>query len=121
LTVAGHLNAGSFAMDTLFAEMMEEIGFVIPQGTYIRDLKHLKSFRDSRVVAKDFIENQFMNLYIVHVDIDIANINLQDEEVEQVKWCSIFDVKKLAQKGDCHPRTAWIDFVYKYISRLAFR
>ena len=123
LSVAGHLEMGSFSMDTLFAEMMEEIGIVLPQQIRVRDLKHLKTFRDQRIINDDFIENQFYNLYVSHVDVDVDvdNIQFQEDEVAEVKWLSIYEVKKLAGSGLCHPRTVWIDMVYKYISRLAFR
>ena len=87
----------------------------------LRDLKHLKTFRDRRIVKEDFIENEFKNLYVVHMDIDISKITLQQEEVSEVKWLSIHEVKKMAEANLLHPRTQWIDFIYKYISRLAFR
>jgi len=121
IAVAGHLGSGEFAMDALFKESMEELGVLLPRAIKVGDLRHLKTFRDSRVVREDFIENQFVNLFIIHHDVKLSDIKIQSEEVEEVKKVSIHEMKEMAKRGETHPRTQWIDIVMQYISRSAFR
>jgi len=121
LTVAGHVPAAEIPIDTVFSEMMEEMGLVLPKRTKLSELKHIKTFRDQRIIADDFIENQFYNLYVAHANVDPAKIIMQEDEVQQLKLLSLFEVQKFAKEGLCHPRTQWIDFVKTHASRSAFR
>ncbi|MCL2756348.1 MAG: NUDIX domain-containing protein [Firmicutes bacterium] len=121
LTIAGHMSAGEFPMDALFKESMEEVGVILPRDLKVSDLKHLKTFRDSRAVREDFIENQFVNLYVIHKDVNLKDIVLKLDEVEEVKKVSIYEMKEMAERGETHPRTQWVDIVYNYLARSAFR
>ena len=41
-----------------------------------------------------------------------------DKEVQDMKWMSYFEVKKLKDEGKLHPRTEWIEEVFSFLNRL---
>jgi len=77
ISVAGHLTTGAFAMDALFLEIMEEVGVIVPKGVKIDELRHLKTYRVIEHIRDDYIDKEFRNLFIAHIDEKKHNIVLQ--------------------------------------------
>lgn len=42
---------------------------------------------------------------------------MQEDEVEEVKYVSAYEIKQMANQGLFHPRTEWIDVLYRYITK----
>ncbi len=117
LSVAGHIPFGSDSISCAAIEVMEEIGYILPKKTQVRDFRFMTSFRNQLSVSDTFVENQFYDFFICNFDIPISNLRIQPEEVSEVKYATIYEIKEMAKQGLFHPRTEWIDILYKYIMK----
>ncbi len=83
ISVAGHISAGETSIDTVVKEVWEEIGTHLKKS----DFKYLFT-TISQSVQKNgmFINNEFDDVYLAKLDLDISKIVLQKEEVVEVKW-----------------------------------
>ncbi len=117
LSVAGHVPFGSDSMSCAAIEIMEEIGYMLPKVTQVRDFRFMSSFRNQLTISDTFIENQFYEFFIFNANISLDNFKIQKEEVSEVKFATIYEIKEMMEKGLFHPRTEWIEILYKYMSR----
>ncbi len=118
LSVAGHLPTGQDSVSCAAAEVMEEVGTMLPKKVKLVDFRFMFSFRNQISLSDTFIENQFYDFFVYNVgDLDIDSLELQKDEVEDIKWTTIFEVKTLADQGLMHPRNEWIEVLYKYITK----
>ncbi len=117
LSVAGHIPFGSDSMSCAAVEVMEEIGYMLPKKTQVRDFRFMGSFRNQLPISDTFLENQFYDFFIFNADISLENFHVQPEEVSEVKYATIYEIKEMAKQGLFHPRTEWIDILYRYIAK----
>lgn len=118
LSVAGHVPFGQDSVSCAAAEVMEEIGAMLPKKVKVQDFRFMVCFRNQLPLSDTFIENQFYDFFIYNVgDLDIHSLQMQTDEVEEIKWATAFEIKQLAAQGLMHPRTEWIDVLYKYITK----
>lgn len=117
LSVAGHIPFGADSMSCAAVEIMEEIGYMLPKKTEVRDFRFMSSFRNQLPLSDTFIENQFYDFFIYNLDIPIEQFRAQPEEVSEVKYATIYEIKEMAKQGLFHPRTEWIDVLYRYIAK----
>lgn len=117
LSVAGHIPFGADSMSCATVEVMEDVGYILPKKTQVRDFKFMSSFRNQLPLSDTFIENQFYYFFIYNLDIPIEEFHSQPEEVSEVRYATIFEIKEMAKQGLFHPRTEWIDVLYRYISK----
>ena len=89
VTAGGHVLAGEFGIDALKREVKEELGIEISN-----DEIHYLVGSTSTNIKGNIINNHFNECYIVTKDIDIKDINLQKEEVSDIKWFSKDDILK---------------------------
>lgn len=88
-TTAGHPKAGESSLEGLNAEVLEEIGI---------DLKDEKP-----ILLETWINNdQFFDIYYLKKDIDLKDIKIQEEEVDDVKWASIEEIKRMKANDQFH-------------------
>jgi isopentenyl-diphosphate delta-isomerase len=81
VSVAGHISAGENAIDAAIRETQEEIGLVIAPS----DLKHLGTLRWHAVLNDGaYIENEFHEVFVAIVDIDLDALVLDPVEVAEV-------------------------------------
>lgn len=81
VTVGGHVLAGEFGYQALIREVKEELGIEIEES----DIKYLISATSTNVKG-DIINNHFNEGYIITTDVDISEIELQKEEVSDIRW-----------------------------------
>ncbi len=117
LSVAGHVPFGQDSTSCVVLEIMEEVGYMIPKKIGVKDFRFMTSFRSHINVSDSFIENQFYDFFICNFNIPIQDIHLQKEEVDEVRYATIFEIKEMADKGLFHPRTEWIQVLYNYIAK----
>ena len=82
VTVGGHVESGEFGLQTIIRECKEELGITID----LSNIELILSFK------RKF---DFVDVWLVKQDIDISNIVLQEEEVSEVKWSSIDEIREL--------------------------
>ncbi len=120
LSVAAHIVAGEDAVSALVRELNEEIGVVISKKIQVKDCRFVSSFKnihhwdDKKLGPVD--EHAFYEFFVVNLNIPEKALNFNDGEVQDVKWMSLFEVKKMAKENKLHPRTEWIGEISKYLS-----
>lgn len=117
LSTAGHVPFGQDSVSCAATEMMEEIGYMLPKKVGVRDFRFMGSFRNQLSLSDKFIENQFYDFFIYNLNVPLDEIHVQKEEVEEVRYATIFEIKEMADQGLFHPRTEWIQILYRYIAR----
>ena len=55
-------------------------------------------------------KNSFCHIYLVHTDVEIKNLTLQESEVEQVAWVSAENLQECMNNGSFH--------LYEYFPQL---
>lgn len=87
ITAGGHVLSGELGYQAVIRETKEEIGININKES----LEFIGSTRSENIKG-NIINKHFNEYYIVHADIDVSNIILQEEEVQNIKWFSKEDV-----------------------------
>ena len=81
ITAGGHVLSGEFGYQTVIRETKEEIGVDITKN----DLEFIGGTR-SENISGNIVNRHFNEFYIVHKDLDINDIILQEDEVQDIKW-----------------------------------
>lgn len=83
ITAGGHVLAGEFGEKALIREVKEELGIDISTD----EVKYLVG--STSINAKgDIINKHFNECYLIKKDVDVKDINIQNEEVSDIKWFS---------------------------------
>ena len=115
ITAGGHVDAGEFGFQAVIREAKEEIGIDINEN----DLLFIGS-TISHNEEGDIINNHFNEFYIVQKDININDINLQIEEVQDIKWISKEEIIRMIDERNESLTTklsCW-DYLKKYLETL---
>lgn len=81
ITAGGHVLSGELGYQAVIRETKEEIGINIKK----EELEFIGT-TTSETIKGDIINRHFNEYFIVHKDIDINDITLQEEEVQDIKW-----------------------------------
>lgn len=81
ITAGGHVLSGELGYEAVIRETKEEIGIDIKK----EELEFIGA-TTSETIKGDIINRHFNEYFIVHKDIDINDITLQEEEVQDIKW-----------------------------------
>jgi isopentenyldiphosphate isomerase/very-short-patch-repair endonuclease len=83
ISAAGHISAGGTSLATAVREVEEELGIQTKES----DFKYLFTIPQSSVQkGGTFINNEFDDVYLARLNLDISKLTLQKEEVSEVKW-----------------------------------
>lgn len=88
--VGGHISSGEDPETAALREAVEEIDLNIKK----KDLEFYKIRKDTDVVAEDFLDNEFDYVYLVKFNGSVNDLELQEEEVYDVKFISQDKLKK---------------------------
>lgn len=94
-----------------FEKFGEELGIPI----HLSDIFFLGSTCSTNI-KNDIINNHFNEYYIIHKDIDIAKLTLQQDEVDQVKWIDQHEIISKIKNHDTSmtdKTSAW-QYLVKY-------
>lgn len=83
VTVGGHVEAGEFGRQALIREVKEELGIDINDD----DIKYLVGSISINEQG-DIFNKHYNECYLITKTIDISDINIQQEEVSEVKYFS---------------------------------
>lgn len=83
-TTGGHPTTGQSSLDGIVTEIKEELGIDV-------DRNKLELFKTIKT------EDDFVDLYYLKMDINVDDIVVQEEEVEDVKWATVTDIKKMIE------------------------
>ncbi|MCL2384023.1 MAG: NUDIX domain-containing protein [Oscillospiraceae bacterium] len=98
IAVGGHIGSGENDIDSAKRELEEELGIKVDD----KDLCRLEIVKE-QLNSGGVVSNEFVSVFVVYADIDIADIKLQVDEVAEVKWCTYDELKKLMDSGKLFP------------------
>lgn len=86
-TTGGHPKSGETSLQGIITEVKEELGLDISN----EDIKFIYSGFDDKV---------FLDMYYVKMVVNINKLVLQKEEVSEVMWASIDEIKNIIDSGE---------------------
>jgi isopentenyldiphosphate isomerase len=97
ISAAGHVSAGESSIISALREIEEEIGVTLEQY----QLEYLFTLKaQSRKKDGTYINNEFNDVYLVKLDLDISKLQLQEEEVSEIKYISYKELQKKVNSKD---------------------
>lgn len=95
ISVAGHISAGQTSLSAAQREVSEELSIKVDASQF----ELLFTFKDHDFTPPR-IDNEIDDVYLVRVDVDLANLSLQAEEVSKIKLIPYADFKqRIAEKN----------------------
>ena len=97
VSVAGHIDAGETFIEAALRETKEEIGLQLEPhnlkqiGTFL----HETSYADGKIQ-----DNEFHQVFIAELQVDLTNLIIQEEEVEALKLVALNEFKDLLKYSE---------------------
>lgn len=101
ISCGGHLVAGEGSLDGAISELYEELGIKVQP----EDLIYLFSGKSSTRPHPGFINNSFYDFYLLRGNYEASELKLQAEEVSEVIWLPLADLKTAIAKHN--PDFVW--------------
>jgi len=95
---------GEDAWQACQRELKEELGFCATK-------------ENSEMVAAFKRIDSYNTIWIIHTDVSVEELVLQKEEVSDVKWVSVAQLKEMAKEGTFH-YYRYLDWLTDYISNM---
>lgn len=112
ISTAGHVSSGQTSKEAAIREVSEEVGLEIAEN----ELNYISTYKECKRVKENYIANHVYDFYIVEKqEIDINKIKMQESEVQQVKLCSIEEVKEILQDKKVVHRPQVYEELFKYL------
>ena len=104
VSLGGHIESKEDNKQTIIREFSEELGLDI--SSQIDKVKYLYTFKEI-VVLNDgqFIDNEFFDVYLLKMDLDLSSLILQADEVSEVKFIGYKEFKQAVINKD---KNFWI-------------
>lgn len=80
ISCAGHLTSGDKPIEGALRELKEELNLEVNPN----DLKFITTLKRSPKHNNDFVDNEFDDMYLLHIDKDIEDLNYQKEEISEI-------------------------------------
>ena len=96
VSASGHLSAGESSIDTAIQELREEIGIKASEN----QLEYLFTVKEQEIPKTGFIDNEFGDVYLLNIDVNIDELVIQKEEVSEVKFVSYKELKQMVETQD---------------------
>ena len=96
ISVGGHVVAGNGSLDTAIQEIKEELDIDISES----EIQFVGTLKSARKHTETFINNSFGDIYLYRLPRDINNLKLQEDEVSEVKYFSIPELKDMIARKD---------------------
>ena len=113
VSAAGHVSSGQTSKQAALREVSEEIGLNLEED----ELKYILTYTKNAKKSPNYIDNQFLDCYIVKKseEIDIKKIKVQESEVKQVKICTRKEVEEKIQNNEVIKRDELYKELMKYL------
>ncbi len=114
VSAGGHSNAGEFGYETAIRETFEELGIKVEKENLI-----FIGCTKNAFTQGDIIDNMFNEYYVVNLDIEPLNLNLQKEEVIEAKFVTLNELKLMMEEGykQLTPKIEAYEFLLKYLQK----
>ena len=97
VSCAGHITAGDSSLQAAVRELKEELGlFVRPE-----ELEQIFAIESHYVLNNvTYIDNEWVDVYLLKKNVDVNDLVLQSEEVESAKMISVEEFRNLVSSQD---------------------
>lgn len=112
IAVGGHISAGETALMSAKRELQEELGLNFNDF----DIKEVDRIKE-KLTNNGIISNEYVTIYVAYGDVDISKIKLQQEEVNEVKWCSSEELNQLIDKELTMPHIREYEILNKLLKK----
>lgn len=100
----GGVDLGETTLNTVYRECTEELG-IIPDSNNLELVLSLKN------------DYNFTDIYLLKQNVDLKDIVMQSEEVSDVKWANVDEIRKMIDNDDFAPNLVfYFDMFIKLIS-----
>jgi len=90
VSLAGHISSKESNEETIKREFFEELGLKV----HFSNIKYLYTFHEINTYENGtIIDNEFDDVYLLKMDLNIEDLILQGDEVEEVKFINYLDFK----------------------------
>lgn len=96
VSVAGHIDAGESIKSGATREIKEEIGLKVKK----KHLEKIGIFECFQSYPNGIVDNEFHHTFICKLDKILSRFTIQKEEVEAVKWVSMYDFHDLLDNSE---------------------
>lgn len=112
IAAAGHVNSGESEIEAIKRELFEEIGLNLEDN----QIKYFMSYK--KEVSNETVNKKHLeDIYISQISpININEFKIQKEEVEEVKWVSINELKDMMKKNSFISRDNLYERLFEYLS-----
>lgn len=93
ISSAGHIPAGVDYIPSALRELREELGLTIDPAQLIDCGLH-RHHADEVFHGERFLDNQISKVFLLWLDVDEADITVQKEEIDSVKWFDYAECKQ---------------------------
>lgn len=97
ISSAGHLPAGQDYLPSAIRELEEELGIVAEEKDLIFVGIH-EGYCEENFYGKPFINHEISHVYLYEKEVNAEELVLQESEVESVKWMSLSECCKEAER-----------------------
>ncbi len=119
ISVAGHISSGQDSLSAAAREINEEVAINLGYKVDIKEFRYMYSFKKEIKYSKNFIERQFYDFFILRKnDLKIENIKFQESEVQEIKFCSITELRELIDNNQVVERNAIYSELENYIFKI---
>ncbi len=111
IAAAGHVNSGETEIDAIKRELFEEIGLDLEEDK-VKFFMSYKKEVNNKTVNKKHLED----IYIAQIDSNcIESFNIQKDEVQQVKWISINELKEMIKNNQLLSRSNLYERLFEFL------
>lgn len=96
ISSAGHLTAGDDSLQGAIREIKEELGVDVTPS----QLKLIGVRKKADKYSQTFINNEFNDVYLLRLSLDLDKITLQEDEVSEVKYIPINKFRSMIKTRD---------------------
>lgn len=96
ISCAGHLTAGDTSISGALREIKEELGLDIS----LSQLQFIGQKKTEDFYSPTFINREFNDVYLLRLSIDVHKLQLQKEEVSEVKFVALDVFKNMIKTKD---------------------
>lgn len=96
ISVAGHLQSGDDDIGGAVRETQEEIGLLLEP----KDFNFVGNVVQQSRPKPGFVNNEVNSVFVVRKDLDISKLKLQKGEVDELKYVSLEEFKKMIDDPD---------------------
>ncbi|WP_343210383.1 NUDIX hydrolase [Anaerolentibacter hominis] len=99
ISSAGHIQAGDEPLPSALRELEEELG-IVASPEELRLVFVYEDYINTFFHGKPFVNLEWSYVYLLELDVNPAELKLQEEEVSAVKWMACTELEREIKTGN---------------------